>query len=79
MSTRAQELALELLALPAADRALLATHLILGLDDSSAPDAESLWVEEARRRSAEIDAGTVTCRRAEEVFRDARKSLEGPR
>ena len=76
MATKVEELAIELLALPAADRALLATQLISGLDESSDPDAEALWLEEARRRSAEIAAGSVVCRPAEDVFRDARKSLE---
>ena len=76
MTARDEQLAMELLALPAADRALLATQLIAGLDESSEPDAEALWLEEARRRSAEIAAGSVVCRPAEDVFRDARQDLQ---
>ena len=76
MTTRTEQLAVELLALPAADRALLAAQLIAGLDESSDPDAEALWLEVAQRRSAGIAAGSVVCRPAEDVFRDARKSLE---
>jgi len=76
MATKVEELAMELLALPAADRALLATQLISGLDESTDPDADALWLEEAQRRSAEIAAGSVVCRPAEDVFRDARQSLQ---
>ncbi len=54
----------------------MATQLISGLDESSDPDPEALWLEVAQRRSAEIAAGSVVCRPAEDVFRDARKSLE---
>ncbi len=45
------------LALGASDRARLLDRLISTLD--SDPTIESAWMEEARRRDAEIDAGIV--------------------
>lgn len=59
-----------------ADRALLARQLIQSLDDADSPDSETLWLVEARRRSAQITDETVVCRPAEDVFRQAREDLK---
>ena len=75
MSIPLEELAVELLGLPASSRAYLAKQLILSLEDQANPDAERLWLAEAKRRSREIAEGTVECPPAEEVFRRARDKL----
>ncbi len=57
------------------ERAQLATELIVSLDDLSEGEIERLWVEEAMRRDAEIDAGTARAIPADEVFAAARARL----
>jgi hypothetical protein len=52
-------------------RATLAHKLLRSLDDLSEEEIERLWVDEALRRNAELDAGIAKTRDAEEVFRDA--------
>lgn len=49
------------LALPAADRARLASGLLDSLDErrSDEGDVERLWSEETARRAAQLDAGEV--------------------
>lgn len=71
-----EQLTLELLGLSTQYRALLAEKLIASLDDKVFPDTESLWIKEAERRFKEIQDGTVICRPAEEVLRDAREKLQ---
>jgi len=56
-------------------RADLAEKLLRSLEDLSNEDIDRLWVEEAVRRNAEIDAGTASMRDAEDVFRDARARI----
>ncbi len=75
MAAKLEELAVELLALPASDRALLAKQLILSLEESRASDSEALWLEEAERRSRELCEGTVKGAPAVEVFERARRQL----
>lgn len=75
MSTKMERLALELLSLPASSRAELAMRLISSLDESDSPDSEKLWLEEIKRRDAEIAQGNVECIPAEEVLRRARERL----
>lgn len=76
MSTRMEELALELLSLPASARGELALRLIRSLEESETPDVESRWLEEIDRRDAEIRGGKVECVPAEEVLRRARERLK---
>ncbi len=76
MSTKLEGLAIELLGLPASDRALLARQLIASLDDVQTPECELLWLEEAQKRSTQIDQGAVDCIPAEEVFRRARQEIQ---
>ncbi|MHB8522412.1 MAG: addiction module protein [Limisphaerales bacterium] len=78
MSVAAEKVA-EVLALPAADRAYLAHHLIASLDDTFDADAEAQWQEIIDRRSREIDEGKVTCRPVEETVRDIRAKLNARR
>jgi len=53
----------------------LAQALIESLDDAAEADAESLWVEEIRRRDAEIRAGTAVMKPADQVVREARREI----
>ena len=75
MATEFERLKDDLLTLPVESRASLAHALIESLDDAVDSDAESLWVEEIRRRDAEIRAGTVTMKPADQVVREARELL----
>ena len=76
MSTKLEQLALELLGLPASSRAQLAKQLIASLEESESPDVEDLWLKEAQRRAEEIAEGKVECVPAEDVLRRAREKLE---
>lgn len=70
------EILREALALDAADRAAVAHRLLSSLDSLSDAEAEQLWLEEARRRSAEIDDGTATTISAEDALAQARARRE---
>jgi len=61
--------------LPAEDRARLARDLLDSLDELPPPELDHLWLEEASRRAAQIDAGEVELLSAEEVDRKARALL----
>jgi len=69
------ELKREALSLDPPGRANLARELLSSLDDLPEDEIEQLWVEEALRRDAEIDAGTARCIPADEVFAAARARL----
>jgi Putative addiction module component len=69
------DLETELLRLPAEERARLAEILLESLDALSNEENRRLWLEEARRRDAELDADPSRGRPAEDVFRDARARL----
>jgi len=62
----------EALRLPAKDRARLAKHLLLSLDEAADPDVEKLWIREAERRYKEYKKGNVRGIPAAEAFRRAR-------
>ena len=70
------ELMREALKLSAADRACMAHELLSSLESLSEVEVEQLWVEEALRRSAEIDAGLVETIPAEQVIAEARARLK---
>ncbi|HVC30612.1 MAG TPA: addiction module protein [Steroidobacteraceae bacterium] len=61
--------------LPAEDRARLARDLLDSLDELPPQELDHLWLEEASRRAAQIDAGEVELLSAEEVDRKARALL----
>jgi hypothetical protein len=70
------ELLREALRLGAADRASMAHELLNSLESLSESEVEQLWIEEARRRSAEIDAGTASTTPADEAITQARARLK---
>jgi hypothetical protein len=61
----------EITELDSRDQEKLLRFLLEELDGPPDLDVESAWLDEAARRASEIDAGTVQCVPAEEVFRKA--------
>jgi len=55
-----EEILPQLLKLPAAERARLATELVLSLDESQDPDAAQAWLAELDRRARDVMAGSAT-------------------
>jgi putative addiction module component (TIGR02574 family) len=76
MATRKDELEVEVLKLPAEERAELAHRLIESLEDSDTGDFEAEWIEEAERRYAAYRAGVTVGRPGEEVFLQAKSRLK---
>jgi hypothetical protein len=64
------------LGLNATERASMAHELLSSLESLSEAEVEQLWVEEALRRSAEIDAGLVETIPADQVIAEARSRLK---
>ena len=56
-------------------RARLASRLLDSLEDLSPEENARVWAEEAQRRADALDAGSLTARSAEDVFRDAQARL----
>ena len=56
-------------------RARLAGRLLESLDELSPEENARLWVEEAQRRAAALNAGSLSSRSAEDVFRDAQARI----
>jgi hypothetical protein len=75
MATEFERLKDDLLTLPIESRASLAHALIESLDEVVDEDAEALWLDEIRRRDAEIRTGTAKLKPADQVFREARELL----
>jgi hypothetical protein len=75
MATEFEKLKGDLLTLPVESRASLAHALIESLDDTVDDDAESLWMDEIRRRDTEIRAGTAKPKPLDQVFREARREI----
>ena len=66
------ELKHEALQLDPSGRADLARELLESLDDLPEPEVERLWLEEAERRRADVQAGKVVSIPMDEVFARAR-------
>jgi hypothetical protein len=75
MATEFEQLKNDLLMLPIESRASLAHALIESLDNAVDDDAESLWLEEIRRRDNDIRKGTAKLKPAEQAVREARELL----
>ena len=56
-------------------RARLAGRLLESLDELSPEENARLWVEEAQRRADAQEAGSLSSRSAEDVFRDAQARI----
>ena len=66
------ELKRQALQLDPSVRADLARELLESLDDLPEPEIERLWLEEAERRRADVQAGKVVPIPMDEVFARAR-------
>lgn len=78
MARPLKEIEQELLHLPQAERARLAHRLIVSLDEDLPPDEgiEAAWIEEIKRRDAEIERGDVQTIPAEEAMRRVTEALK---
>jgi len=76
MTQEAAELLKKALSLPVSERADLAGSLIQSLDDTQDESVEAAWDEEAARRMADIDSGTVKPVSLEEARRRLLSALE---
>ena len=76
MTVELEKLNSELLTLPPQSRAWLAQNLIASLDETNGEEVEALWLEEIRRRDAEIKNGTAQCKPAEQVLQEAREQMQ---
>ena len=76
MEMTLEQMALQLLGLPASSRALLAKKLIESLDETEERDVEKLWVDLAEERLQGILRGERPTQGGEDVFREARINLE---
>lgn len=77
MAKTADDLRTEVLALPALDRARIATELLASLDSENVDDNEidELWSTETQRRAAMLDtgrAGTLSWDEIEQRFAERR-------
>ena len=72
------EIEQELLNLPQAERARLVHRLIVSLDEDVPPDEgiEAAWLEEIKRRDAEIERGDVRMIPSEEAMRRVSEALK---
>ena len=76
MKMKIDDMAMELLGLPAAQRALLAKQLIASLDEKEMEGVDTLWVREAEARYAEIENGIVKCQPVDEALKEAWEKLK---
>jgi hypothetical protein len=70
-----EELMREALQLDPADRAAIAHELLNSLETLSEAEIEQLWLDEALRRNAEIEAGVAHTIPADEAIARARARL----
>lgn len=70
------EIEREAMHLSPSDRARLAEHLIASIAPGEEAEAEALWVREAEKRYRAYRQGDATAKAADEVFREAAKSLK---
>ncbi len=78
MARSLKEIEQELLSLPQKERARLAHELIVSLDrdEHTEEGVEAAWLEEAKRRDAEIERGEVQTIPADEALRRAHEALK---
>ena len=70
-----KKLEADLLDLPIDSRASLARALIVSLDEEIDENAETLWIDEIRRRDEDFRNGRATARPANQVLLEARERL----
>ncbi|TDX99560.1 addiction module protein [Thiohalophilus thiocyanatoxydans] len=79
MARNIDDIEKELMALPEQDRSRIALDLIRSLDNDDEPlsreEWEAAWLEEVRRREAEIDSGKATLVSHEELMASLKSVL----
>lgn len=77
MTDIARKLLDEVMALSANEREMIAVRLLDSLEgeDEDPEEVEKTWMEEVRRRVAQIDAGEVECRPLDDVLAELRARL----
>ncbi|MEY4635283.1 MAG: hypothetical protein RJA55_1081 [Acidobacteriota bacterium] len=70
-----EELEAAALKLEPKSRARLAEVLLESLDQLSPEENARIWAEEAQRRLAALDDGTLSSQPADDVFREARTRI----
>ena len=65
----------EALKLDARERASMAGRLLESLDDLSADELESLWLDEAQRRDAAVQEGKLSSVPAQQVIAELKAML----
>jgi putative addiction module component (TIGR02574 family) len=75
MNRTIEEIASELLALPARSRLLLAEQLVESVDGYADPETAEAWTREIARRIEDYEAGLVAGVPSEDVLREAREKL----
>ena len=70
-----EELEAAALKLEPSARARLAERLLDSLEALSPEENAQLWAEEAKRRAEALEAGSLSSRPADDVYRDARARL----
>lgn len=76
MARAVSEIEREIRGLERDDQEQLLRALVEELDGPPDPNVERAWLEEAQRRSRELDAGAVDTIPANEVFDEARDQLK---
>jgi putative addiction module component (TIGR02574 family) len=78
MARPLKEIEQELLHLPQTERARLAHRLIVSLDEDLQPDEgrEAAWLDEIKRRDAEIERGDMQTIPADEAMRRVSEALK---
>ena len=66
----------EIQSLSASDKESLLRSLLDAVARPANPDVDAAWLQEAQRRSREIDDGTVMCVPADDVFSRIEDSLK---
>lgn len=74
-SMNLEDIEIAALKLDAKGRARLAERLLESLEDLSPEENARIWAEEAQRRNAALESGTLRSRPADEVFREARRRV----
>jgi putative addiction module component (TIGR02574 family) len=75
MARSLQQIQEEIRELSTSDKETLVRALWEDLDGPSDPGVDAAWLDEAKRRDAELDAGSVESVPASEVFQRLRASL----
>ncbi len=76
MARAVSEIEEEIRALAPSEQERLLRVLLDELDGPADPDVERAWLDEARRRSRELDEGAVSPTSASDVFARARADLK---